>query len=121
LDNPDKVLRPPNEEQVDTPLARLTLGSQLDKAAGGIELFQAFTDFRGIERLANLLRNNAGKVGHAQLRVTIEPDIQHRLSPGVDSGFRDLGSCELGKKKTKPKAEDCALDCYRPQATPSVS
>ena len=121
LDNSDKVLRPPNENQVDAPLARLALRAQLRKSAGGIELFQAFADFRGIERAANFLGDNARKVRHAQVRVTIEADIQHRFSPGADSGSRDLGSCEVGEKKTDDKAEDCALGCCRPQATPGVS
>jgi hypothetical protein len=114
LNHSDKVLRAPDEEQVDTPLARLTLRAKLGKAAGAIELFQTFADFRGIERLANFLRNNAGKVGHAQLRVTVEPDVQHRLPPEGDFGFRGLGPCKPGKNKPKNKAENCALDCYRP-------
>jgi hypothetical protein len=71
--------------------------------------------------LTNLLRKNAGEVGHAQVRVTFELDIQHRLSPEVDSEFRDLCPCKPGRNEPKYNAENCARVCYRPQATPSVS
>jgi hypothetical protein len=36
LNNADKVLSTPNEEQVDAPLPGLSLRAQLGKAAGGI-------------------------------------------------------------------------------------
>jgi len=59
----------------------------------------------------------------------MEQDIQHRLAPEFDSGFRCLGPDVAGNPKPKRKwkgdpkckAENCTLDCYLPHVTPRVS
>ena len=56
----------------------------------------------------------------------MEQDIQHRLAPEFDSGFRCLGPDVAGNPKPKRKwkgdpkckAENCTLDCCLPHVTP---
>jgi hypothetical protein len=99
LDSHDtqKILRAPNESQLYSASPRLGFGAQVREASAGIKVLEAFRDPGPLQGFANLLSDGALERVQAQVRIALQADAHHFLSPQGWRSSGNLETCEQNK------------------------